>query len=1012
VLLSASTRDVLVRDANSGHWLVGVSDGSEFTEDQSDIQKAYWNTAVDWEFHQGDFDGDGLTDVVGRNPDGVDGHWWTGLGDNNLTPQYPTLIGSGKTFARGDTFKGDFNGDNNTDLAMITASGEWTIGYSTGTGFTEVTSVTWSQADGWNDIQVGDFNGDGRSDIAARKDSGMWMISFGQASQGGVSAPANQFSWSNTAGYHSTRVGDFDGDGTHEIMSMQQNGQWWMADFDAAPGMKSVYRGAWGTDPYKPWQSILVADFDGDGTDDILGVQYVTKANPSQEFRQFWVKTGLDSSSHTNTHWGNYFRYDLDGITVGDFNNDGKADLASLMGNNDKWHVAAANETEIPVVDGNGAPVLDENGVQIVEIEWDFDSPNVYADWSPTVPDTFGVTTANLNPDPSDTGPLPPEYLDQGSTAGNALPTLEFIVEQPNARSFNSTQWVTFSLDIRDSTPSFEDYWWEVRIDGEFNDSSYPDIGTTQLIPGYEIVDYGYGAISYGTHVFTARVYEPNGNGGWSSEYVEKSVTLTVELTAPEFDSDGEGYDEYGAIDPLEDTYDPDEYHFQVIGNENYEYIGFYVLAETSQNDSVTYEMVDNWDGWWIDPDTGFLGIDGASLNRDYEIQIRARSVLDPTKTDDATVFIVMQNPVQMTGTLTVKSSSVKDITESRLSEDFRYADVLVNSNNPRIRAEVITKAMVEIDDPSLSQIFRMEHHQGARWRLRLDRPDLINLEESEYTIPLKLTLVGSQEVLDTATISISVSDEIQVSSDIHTLDPVIISDDTIPNLSGMTFPEVRTAVKIHLEELLNNSAELVHGLENGYSTFDIKDFPADMPIGLTTYAVGYTNGAELVNGVANYSGVYLSVQPYMVVIRDDSDYRYNVAELSTGRVDDLVGPTTTTEHENWHIRGPSDDLLFELKEGIAGKVKSSEYRLAPGLLAGLYQAADEARHLIDQLPPTATDPNQEIEHVFEQVYTSPPARTKIGIYLSWHSKRKTDLEGKFFYVLKTGWEEPEWQHE
>jgi hypothetical protein len=73
---------------------------------------------------------------------------------------------------------GDFNGDGMDDIiGRVSTSGDWWVAQSTGTAFANAKWGRWSTAVTWLDVKVADFDGDGRSDIAGRVEtSGDWWV--------------------------------------------------------------------------------------------------------------------------------------------------------------------------------------------------------------------------------------------------------------------------------------------------------------------------------------------------------------------------------------------------------------------------------------------------------------------------------------------------------------------------------------------------------------------------------------------------------------------------------------------------------------------------------------------------------------------------------------------------------------------------------------------------------------------------------------------------------------------
>jgi SpoIID/LytB domain protein len=133
-----------------------------------------WNI-FDLVFPVGDFNGDGLSDLMARAPDGRL-MMYNGDGSGgflNTTRQ----IGTDWNIFTSVFSPGDFNGDGNSDVIGRTSSGLLYLYPGNGSG-------GWLQprliGQGWNIfstiISSGDFNGDGKSDLLARGwDGTLWM---------------------------------------------------------------------------------------------------------------------------------------------------------------------------------------------------------------------------------------------------------------------------------------------------------------------------------------------------------------------------------------------------------------------------------------------------------------------------------------------------------------------------------------------------------------------------------------------------------------------------------------------------------------------------------------------------------------------------------------------------------------------------------------------------------------------------------------------------------------------
>ncbi len=163
---------VIARNASTGLWQIAVSDGRRF---QPTILN-YW-APREWSFLvPGDFNGDGLTDLVGRCTDGT---WWLGRANGNNIEFKPCDVGLAgvKLDYLG---VGDFNGDGIDDIAVRSADDhQWWIGISDGRRFQ---FRSWGQSSPSvppEDVRIADFNGDGRADIAElNARTGDWIVSL------------------------------------------------------------------------------------------------------------------------------------------------------------------------------------------------------------------------------------------------------------------------------------------------------------------------------------------------------------------------------------------------------------------------------------------------------------------------------------------------------------------------------------------------------------------------------------------------------------------------------------------------------------------------------------------------------------------------------------------------------------------------------------------------------------------------------------------------------------------
>jgi hypothetical protein len=261
-----------------------------------------------------DFNGDGTSDILFSSNGAVNAFQvanfaataWQGVGSYNP--------------AGGDAIAGvgDLNGNGTADVLFFNASTgvahAFQVNNFHATAWQTVGDV--NPAAGYSIAGVGDFNSDGTSDILFQNNGALNAF---QVSNYVATAWRGVGSFNPAAGYEVAGVGDFNGDGTSDVLLYNPtNGA--LNAFQINNFQAVAWQGIGGITPAAGFHIAGIGDFNNDGTDDILFYNPTNGALNAFEVHNFvataWQGVGSIAPAGGDAVAG-----------VGDFNGNGTADV-------------------------------------------------------------------------------------------------------------------------------------------------------------------------------------------------------------------------------------------------------------------------------------------------------------------------------------------------------------------------------------------------------------------------------------------------------------------------------------------------------------------------------------------------------------------------------------------------------------------------------------------------------------------------------------------------------------
>ena len=294
----------------------------------------------------GDFDGDGSADVLLRH---ADGHWrYFPMAGGRVLPSGGAANRVTLNRAWQTAGVGDFNGDGRADILMRLANGRWRYYPMDGRQVLPGNGGAALPADpAWRTAGVGDFDGDGKADVLLRRLDGQWdgetgerwryHLMDGRTVRGGgqPAGLANEHPLTSWV----AAIGDLNGDGREDALLRRLDGAWHYYPFHGnADGESGLFAGhgpvALPNDP--AWAVAGVADFDGDGRDDVLLRHEDGRwLHQRMNGRALLAGGGVGDLPADATVWT---------AGVGDLDGDGRAEVLTRHGH-DGWAYYAVDAT-------------------------------------------------------------------------------------------------------------------------------------------------------------------------------------------------------------------------------------------------------------------------------------------------------------------------------------------------------------------------------------------------------------------------------------------------------------------------------------------------------------------------------------------------------------------------------------------------------------------------------------------------------------------------------------------
>lgn len=308
----------------------------------------------------GDFNGDGKLDLAASNfgnaiggPDGNTVTILLGSGDGTFAPAHGSPVSVGASPA--GILAGDFNGDGKLDLAVANSTDN-TLSILLGNGDGTFTPSPSQPVTGLTPsaLAAGDFNGDGKLDLAVANFYDNATILLGNGDGTFTPAPAQPM----TVEGPGIVAGDFNGDGKLDLGVANQGDSTVSVLLGNGDGTFSPISNCCGDSVNLTHTlGMTLGDFNGDGRPDMaLAIQNLETGPVGDSLDYVAILLGNANGTFTPTNYSLILPNDPYSMVTGDFNRDGKLDFATASNPYNYLSVLLQPPTALPAPDFAIAP--------------------------------------------------------------------------------------------------------------------------------------------------------------------------------------------------------------------------------------------------------------------------------------------------------------------------------------------------------------------------------------------------------------------------------------------------------------------------------------------------------------------------------------------------------------------------------------------------------------------------------------------------------------------------------